>query len=229
MSNASRISWGTDCTLHYGLPGQLADYRHQFEKTTRKAGEDPSIFAMALETLVVKAFGDMCHTARLRIIRDRFIAGHDSCDLRRHLDSVSPETPIQDIVDRCRVWASHADSDTRRFSKPGTERALPIFTVDEPGCGRDDGMVAHDSTSPTAPDQLETLLRWLLPAPVVPTPPHKPVPSALEQLLQHLLMGARALKPVPPTKTGISNIDTLLQSLLPGIPASAVRTQPGPI
>ena len=56
-----------------------------------------------LETLAVKAFGDMGHTARLCIIRDRFIAGHDSCELRWHLDSVAPETHIRDIVDRCRV------------------------------------------------------------------------------------------------------------------------------
>ena len=44
---------------HYGSPGRLADYRRQFEKTTRTAGEDASIFATALETLAVKAFGDM--------------------------------------------------------------------------------------------------------------------------------------------------------------------------
>ena len=46
-------------SAHYGSPGRLADYRRQFEKTTRSAGEDPSIFATALETLAVKAFGDM--------------------------------------------------------------------------------------------------------------------------------------------------------------------------
>ena len=74
-------------TAHYGSPSRLTDYRRQFERTTRKAGEDPSIFAIALETLAVKAFGDMGHTARLRIIRDRFVAGHDSCDLRRRLSS----------------------------------------------------------------------------------------------------------------------------------------------
>ena len=27
---------------HYGSPGRLADYQHQFEKTARKEGEDPS-------------------------------------------------------------------------------------------------------------------------------------------------------------------------------------------
>ena len=121
----------------------------------------------------MKALGDMGQTARLRIIRDRFIAGHDSCDLRRHLDSVSPETPIQDVVDHCRVWESHADSDARRFSKPGPARALPIYTVDDPGHGRDDRMVEAITNSPTAPDQLETLLRRLLPTPVMPTPPHR--------------------------------------------------------
>ena len=44
---------------------------------------------IALETLAVKAFGYMGHMARLRIIRDRFIAGRASCELRRHLDSVA--------------------------------------------------------------------------------------------------------------------------------------------
>ena len=97
-------------TAHYGSLGRLADHRRQFERTTRTVGEDPAIFATALETLAVKAFGDMGQTARLRLIRDRFIAGHSNCDLRRHLDSVSPETPIRDVVDRCRVWESHADT-----------------------------------------------------------------------------------------------------------------------
>ena len=75
-------------TAHYRSPGRLADYRRQFERTTRTVGE----------TLAAKAFGGMGQTARLRLIRDRFIAGHSNCDLRRHLDSVPPETPIRDVV-----------------------------------------------------------------------------------------------------------------------------------
>ena len=43
-------------TEHYGSPGRLADYRRQFERTTRQEGEDPSTFAIALETLAAKAF-----------------------------------------------------------------------------------------------------------------------------------------------------------------------------
>ena len=53
---------------------------------------------------MAKAFGDMGPNARLRLIRDRFIAGDENCALRHHLDSVPPETPIRDIVGRCRVW-----------------------------------------------------------------------------------------------------------------------------
>ena len=67
------------------------------------------------------------------------------------MDSVAPETPIRVIVDRCRVWESHADSDNRKGRRPGPERALPIYMVDDAGGGRDDQPVAAVTTSPTAP------------------------------------------------------------------------------
>ena len=35
---------------HYGSPGRLANYRREFDKTVRKMGEDPSNFAIKLET-----------------------------------------------------------------------------------------------------------------------------------------------------------------------------------
>ena len=116
-------------TAHYGSPDRLADYRRQFERTTRKIGEDPAIFAAALATLAVKAFGDTGQTSRLRLIRDRFIAGHDNCDLRRHLDSVPPETPIRDVVDHCRVWESHADPMVCRMTKPTPDMTYPTYAV----------------------------------------------------------------------------------------------------
>ena len=57
INRATRAGLFGELTEHYGSPGRLADYRRQFERTTRQEGEDPSIFA--LETLAVKAFGDM--------------------------------------------------------------------------------------------------------------------------------------------------------------------------
>ena len=103
-------------SAHYGSPGRLADYRRQFEKTTQTAGEDTSMFTIALETLAMKAFGDM------GLIR--LIAGHSSCELRRYLDSVPPETPIRDVVDRCPVWESHADPEIRRGSNQYLNRSI---------------------------------------------------------------------------------------------------------
>ena len=104
-------------TEHYGSPGQLADYQ---------------IIAIDLDTLAVKAFEDMGPNARLPLIQDRIIAGHENCALRRHLDSVLLEKPIWDIVDRCRVWESHANTDARRIVKPTPERAQPVYTVNKP-------------------------------------------------------------------------------------------------
>ena len=149
-------------SAHYGSPGRLADYRRQFEKTTRSAGEDPSIFAIALETLAVKAFGDIGQTAHLRLIHDRFITGHSSCELRRYLDSVPPETPIRDVVDRCRVWESHADPEIQRISKPSPD---PIYPA-----------------TPT------TSSRRLLAGMAAPVPVPAPVPEVptVEKLLQRL-------------------------------------------
>ena len=97
-------------TAHYGSPGRLADYRRQSRN--------------------VSCQGFWRHgTDQLRLIRDRFIAGHSNCDLRRNLDSVSPETPIRDIVDRCRVWENHADPVVRRISKPTPDPIYPTYAV----------------------------------------------------------------------------------------------------
>ena len=141
-------------TAHYWSPGRLADYRRQFERTTRTLGEDPAIFATALETLAVKAFGDIGQTARLRLIRDRFIAGHSSCELWRHLESVPPETPIRDVVDRCRVWESHADPAARRVSKPSPDAIYPAYVVEDSANISETTRVAAVTRLRSGPDQL---------------------------------------------------------------------------
>ena len=43
---ATRVGLVGALTEHYGIPSRLADYRRQFERTTRTAGEDPTMFAM---------------------------------------------------------------------------------------------------------------------------------------------------------------------------------------
>ena len=136
----------------------------------------------------MKAFGDMGQTAHLRLIRDRFLAGHSSCELRRYLDSVSPETPIRDVVDRCRVWESHADPEIRRVSKPVPELTYPAYVVDESYNGVAEVRVATVNKPSSSSDQLEELLGRLLKGltATAPVPPLVPQVPAVDKLLQRL-------------------------------------------
>ena len=99
---------------HYGSPGQLAEYKHQFRRAFRRPDDDPSIFAIELETLARRAFTDIDSSIQLQMMRERFIDGQTECALRRHLDSFGPNTSMQNIVDSCRVWESHNEAGVRR-------------------------------------------------------------------------------------------------------------------
>ena len=98
-------------------------------------GTEQSIFGVELETWAMRAFGDLSQLARLRLVRDRFIAGQAGYTLHRHLDSVAPETPIRDIVDRCRVWESHVEVMDYRGDSPTPRQPLPVHTIDDEGTG----------------------------------------------------------------------------------------------
>ena len=99
-------------------------------------GSDPSACAVErrwLETLAMRAFGDLNPLARLRLVRYRFIAGQLGCTHRRHLDSVEPKTPIRDIVDRCRVWESLPEFVDHRGDSPTPRQPLPVYAIDDEG------------------------------------------------------------------------------------------------
>ena len=68
------------------------------------------MFATELESWQPGASGMRVPVPRLRWCVTGLSAGHLDCALRRHLDSVPPDTPIRDIVDWCRVWESHLDT-----------------------------------------------------------------------------------------------------------------------
>ena len=104
----------------------------------------------------------MGQTARLRLIRDRFIAGHGSCELRRYLDCVPPDTPLRDIVDRCRVWESHANPEVRRVSTPMTEPAYPTYVVKQSEYETELVRVVTVNKPNSPVDQSEELLKKLL-------------------------------------------------------------------
>ena len=163
----------------------------------------------------------MGQTARLRLIRDRFIAGHSNCDLRRHLDSVSPETPIRYVVDRCSIWESHADPAVRRIGKPNPNPTYPTYAVGDSDSDNETTRVAVVTGQRSGQNQLEDLLRRVIstaerPKPEVPDvekllqklvretqsrPPAvigPPVPTTLEQMLHSFLDGQRQRQRPPP-------------------------------
>ena len=163
----------------------------------------------------------MGQIARLRLIRDRFIAGHSSCEPRRHLDSVPPETPIWDVVDRCRVWESHADPAVRRVSKPSPDQNYPAYFMGDSDSISEKTHVAAVTQPRSGPDQLEDLLRRLLmavdpPAPLPEVPPIEllqrlvtesqsrpspvfspPASAGLEQMLRSFLSAQQPMRPPP--------------------------------
>ena len=149
----------------------------------------------------------MGQTARLRLIRDRFIAGHSNCDLRRHLDSVSPETPIRDVVDRCHVWVIHADPAVRRISKPNPDPTYPAYAVGDADSDNEVTRVAVVTGQRLGQNQLEDLLRRVI-STTEPPAPKPEVPDA-EKLLQQLVRGTQSRSPAvvsPPVPTALEQM-----------------------
>ena len=56
-------------------------YKRQFERASRSPSDDPSVFAIELETLARRAFTDVNASVRLQLVRDRLIAGQAECSL----------------------------------------------------------------------------------------------------------------------------------------------------
>ena len=148
----------------------MADYKRQFERAFRRPGDDPSVFAIELETLAWRAFVDIDSSEQL--VRDRFIDGQAECALRRHLDSLGPDTPMRDIMDSCRVWESHVEVASSRQVHPDRHSPRAVCQVTE------------DSQSPavsSGSETLEEIIRRLLPKPTVPPPKAVPIPQPVIQ------------------------------------------------
>ena len=116
----------------------------------------------------------------------------------------------------------------------GESRGLGRPENCETGAGEGSTSVHHDrvvaavTAPPVGQGDLEALLKRLLPAAPVQTPPPRPIPTEMEILLERLLSGALASTLTPPPQTGIMGMETLLQRLLPGTPVPALRSRPGP-
>ena len=120
-----------------------------------------------------------------------------------------PDTPIRDVMDRCRSWESHADPAISRTRKPTPDPMSPTFTIGETdsnnkitkvaavtelkfgklkfGCGHRTEIrctlpnTERPNPTPEIPDILERLQQLL----------RESVPNTLEQTLKPLFDGQR--------------------------------------
>ena len=119
-------------SAYYKTPGRLAVFRRQYENVHRRPGSDPTTFATMLGMLALRGFSDMKEKARDLMVRNKFIASQQSCDLRLHLDSATPETSIVDIEDSCRIWESHAEPIAVMHRCQDTEYRMPKLLMPPP-------------------------------------------------------------------------------------------------
>ena len=174
-------SFGGALSEHYGSPGILAECRRQFERVSRSPGDDPSVFAIELETLARRAFVDVDASVWLQLMRDIFIDGQAECFLHRHLDSVGTDTPTEDIVDRCRVWESHAEDMNKWEVSRKSDRPRAVCQV----ASVDTNSRPNDALADS--DVLGELMTHLLPTPVIAPQKATPIQSDYELLVQRLL------------------------------------------
>ena len=60
---------------HYNSPGRRAEYTRQFQRVVHRPEDDPSVFAIELETLARRVFIDVDSSIQIQMVRDRFIDG----------------------------------------------------------------------------------------------------------------------------------------------------------
>ena len=193
---------------HYNAPGRLAEYKRQFQR------------AIELETLARRAFIDIDTSIQLQMVRDRFIDVQAECVLRRHFNSLGPDTPMADIVECCRVWERHreVEIEPRTSADRLPARAICQVTGDEPA----------PAASPET-GTLEDIIRKLLTTPALPLPQAVPIPSDRDVLIQRLMGAICPPKPVAQERSAVTDLETILLNwLLVGTVTEEDAVSPNP-
>ena len=148
---------------------------------------------------------DVDSLIQLQMVRDRFIDGQAECALRQHLDSFGPNTPMQNMVDSCRVWENHSEAGVRRYNGSGRNSPRAVNWVTED---------SQSSAGSTESETLDEVMRRLLPTPTVPHPKVTRIPSDCQLLIQHLLGVIRSPQSVVQERSQMTDMEIALQNLL---------------
>ena len=130
------------------------------------------------------------------------------------MDSVPPETPIRDVVDRCRIWESHADPAVRRVGRPSPDSMYPAYGVSDADNNIETTRVATVTGKRSSPNQLEDMLRRVL-TPAEPPAPKPEVPT-VEKLLQQLVRETKSRSPEVVSPPAPTDLEHMLHSFLEG-------------
>ena len=189
---------------YFNSPGRLVAVRQRFESASRRQGVDPVTFATELGILAVRGFENMSERARGLMVRSRA--------LRRHMDGVSVEASIRDIVDSCRVWESHAEAgcDGQDLKFPHTISQVAEETQPQLGS--------------IASDTLQESTGLLLPMPALSPPGVTCSSSDCELLIQRIMElvwpGRSGIQEQPQgPDSGLGLRSSLLVSAIPGMDA----------
>ena len=161
-------------------------------------------FAIELETLARRAFIDIDISTQLHMVCDRFIDGQVECALRRHLDSLGPDTPMADIVDCCQVWESHRDVETEPRTSADRRPARAICQVTE-----------VEPTAAVSPEleTVEDMIKKLLPKPS--RLQAVPIRSDQDLLIRQLMEAICPPTPGAHERSPVSDLESLLLNWLP--------------
>ena len=141
-----------------------------------------------------------------QMVRDRFIDGQAEHALRRHLDSLGPNTPMPDIVDCCRIWERHCEVEIQPWTSADRRPARVICQV------------AEVEPTPAVPPETETVVdinKKLLPTPAPPPLQAVPIGSDRDLIIQQLMEAICPPTPVAQERSPASDLETLLLNWLP--------------
>ena len=185
---------------YYNSPGRLAVVRRRFESVSRRPGVDPATFATELGILAVHGFADMGERARDLMIRNKFIAAQQSCELRRHLDGAAADASIRDIVDSCRVCESHTEAgyDGRGGLNPKFLRTISQVEAD-----------AQPQLASEGSETLQENMRQLMPTFWVLSSAER------ELIIQRVLEAVRSRRPAIQKRSQEMEVEFMLRNMLP--------------
>ena len=152
------------------------------------------------------------------MLRYHFIDGQVDCSLCRHLDSLGANNPMIEMVDSCRIWERHCETEIR--PRIGTDRG-PVHVT---------GQVSEDGPMPAIPPEMESVedtIRRVLPTPA--PPPLQAAPKNTDRdILIRQLMDAICPedRPIPAIPSEMESVDDTIRRLLPTLAPSPLQAAP---